>query len=311
MEKPNLLFLIPLPESFMDRVREHFNCYVYAQLDEKAFAQLAPTVRGVVASAESSVSGELIRQLPALEIISVMGVGYDGIDLEAANKQGVVVTTTPGVSTDDIADFAMGLLLCAARRILTADQFVRKGEWANGRFPMTGRVSGGRMGIVGLGRIGKAVAIRAEAFGMSVAYTGRSEKTEEPYRWCDNVEALAESVDHLVVCASAGPETEGMINEQVLAKLGPKGVLVNIARGTIVDEEALISALREGKILAAGLDVFCDEPHVPKALKELPNVVLTPHMASTTEATVFAMLDLTLENLTTYFSGASVQNKVN
>ena len=180
-----------------------------------------------------------------------------------------------------------------------------------GRYPMTGRVFGKRMGIVGLGHIGKAVVLRAEAFGMSIAYTGRARKSDESYTWYDDAKALAADVDFLVVCASAGPETQGMINEDVLTALGPRGVLVNIARGTIVDEKALISALQEGKILAAGLDVFSDEPHVPQALKDLPNVVLTPHIASTTEATVQAMLALTFENLVTYFSGKSVSNQVN
>lgn len=311
MTKPNLLFLIPLPDSVISGLSKDYNCHLYTELDDQQFESLAPAVRGMVASAESTVPGALIRQLPALEIISVMGVGYDGIDLDAARAQKVCVTTTPGISTDDIADFAMGLLLCAARQILNADHFVRSGEWTKGRFPMTGRVFGRRMGIVGLGRIGKAVAVRAAAFGMSIAYTGRSAKPELPYRWCDDLEELAASVDYLVVCASAGPETHGMINQAVLTQLGPSGVLVNIARGTIVDEDALIWALREGKILAAGLDVFCDEPDVPQALKDLPNVVLTPHIASTTEATVYAMMNLTLANLATYFAGEPLLNQVN
>ncbi|MGO1499918.1 MAG: NAD(P)-dependent oxidoreductase, partial [Marinobacter sp.] len=211
----------------------------------------------------------------------------------------------------DIADFAMTLLLCATRQVLAADQFVRRGEWVKARYPMTAGVFGRRIGIVGLGRIGKAVALRAQAFGMSIAYTGRTPKTELSYRWCNDVRALAASVDYLVVCASGGPDTHGMIDETVLAGLGPSGVLVNIARGSIVDEDALISALRDGKILAAGLDVFCDEPHVSQALTDLPNVVLTPHMASTTESTVQAMLDLNFNNLAAHFSGTPVLNQVN
>ena len=284
---------------------------MHSALDKQQFLAIAPSVRAIVSSAESTVPGELIAKLPALEIISVLGVGYDGVDLDAARKHNVCVTNTPGLSTEDIADFTMGLLLCAARQIHTADQYVRNGEWVQGRYPMTGRVFGGRMGIVGLGRIGKAVALRAEAFGMSIAYTGRSKKPDETYAWHDDVKALAADVDFLVICASAGPETQGMINEEVLTALGPRGVLINIARGSIVDEKALICALQEGKILAAGLDVFSDEPHVPQALKDLPNVVLTPHMASTTEATVQAMFALTFENLATYFSGQPVLNQVN
>lgn len=308
--KPTLLLLCPLPDSFMVRLREHFDCHWYSLLDEKCFMALAPTVRGIVATAESSVPRVLIARLPVLEIISVLGVGYDGIDLEAAREHNVRVTHTPGLSTEDIADFAIALLLCAARQVLTADRFVRRGEWAAGRHPMTARVFGGRMGIVGLGRIGRAVALRAQAFGMSIAYTGLTPKADVHYRWCNDVQALAASVDYLVVCASGGADTHGMINAAVLAELGPGGVLINIARGSIVDEHALVEALRERKILAAGLDVFCDEPHVSPALLALPNVVLTPHMASTTNATVQAMLDLTLDNLATHFAGEPVLTQV-
>lgn len=309
--KPTLLLLSALPHSLMERLHEHFDCYLQSQLDEKQAISLAPTVRGIVATAESTVTREQIARLPALEIISVLGVGYEGIDLEAARDHNVCVTHTPGLSTEDIADFAMALLLCAARQVLSADRFVRRGEWTAGRHPMTARVFGGRMGIVGLGRIGRAVALRAQAFGMSIAYTGRTPKADVPYRWCNDVQALAASVDYLVVCASGGSDTHGMINAAVLAELGHRGVLINIARGSIVDEDALVEALRDRKILAAGLDVFCDEPRVSQALRELPNVVLTPHMASTTEATVQAMLDLAFDNLATNFSGRNVLTQVN
>lgn len=310
MKKPNILLLTYLPDSLIARLGKEFNCHLYAQLDANQLLTLAPSVRGIIASAESSVPRKLMAQLPALEIISIIGVGYDGIDLDAAREHNICVTHTPGLSTQDIADFTMGLLLCTARQILSADHFVRRGAWATGRYPMTGRVFGSRMGIVGLGRIGKAVALRAQAFGMSIAYTGRTEKADLPYHWYNNAEELAAHVDYLVVCASAGPDTHAMINQAVLSKLGPKGILINIARGSIVDEGALISALSEGQILAAGLDVFCDEPHIPQALKDLPNVVLTPHIASTTEATVKAMLDLAFDNLATYFSGEPVLHQV-
>nr|WP_298380764.1 2-hydroxyacid dehydrogenase [uncultured Halomonas sp.] len=309
--KPTLLLHSRLPDSLTDRLHRQFDCHLYSQLDEKQFTALAHTVRGIVATAESTVSRALMARLPSLEIISVLGVGYDGIDLEAAREHNVRVTHTPGLSTEDVADFAMALLLCASRQVLAADRFVRQGEWSAGRHPMTSRVFGGRIGIVGLGRIGRAVALRAQAFGMSIAYTGRTPKADLPYHWHNDVQALAASVEYLVVCASGGSDTHAMINETVLAKLGPHGVLVNIARGSIVDEDALVSALREGKILAAGLDVFRDEPYVSQALKDLPNVVLTPHMASTTDATVQAMLDLTFDNLVTHFAGEPLSTQVN
>jgi len=306
MTKPAVLLLSRLPEALGERLRARFDCHEQAQLDTAGLQALAPLLRGIVATGESVVTRELMGRLPALEIISVLGVGYDGIDMEAARKRGICVTHTPGISTNDIADFAMALLLSAARQVISADRFVRRGDWSAGRYPMTRSVSGARLGIVGLGRIGTAVASRALAFGMDIAYTGRAPKADVAYRWCSDTLSLAASVDFLVVCASAGPATRALINGEVLAALGPAGVLVNVARGSIVDEQALVAALRERKILAAGLDVFCDEPRVPAELLELENVVLTPHMASTTGATVQAMLDLTFANLAAHFDGLPV-----
>ena len=308
--KPTLLLLSPLPASLNDRLAAHFDCHEQSQLDEQSAIALAPVVRGIIATGESILTREEIARWPALEIIAVLGVGYDGIDLGAAHDYNVRVTHTPGLSTEDIADFAMALLLCATRQLLSADRFVRQGGWTSSRYPTTRRVSGGRMGIVGLGRIGSALAVRAEAFGMSIAYTGRTQKTGVPYRWYSDVQGLAADVDFLVICATGGPATQALVNGAVLDALGPTGVLVNIARGTIVDEEALVRALREGKILAAGLAVFRDEPRVPAALLELPNVVLSPHMASTTEATVRAMADLVFDNLAAHFSGQPVLTPV-
>ena len=304
--KPAVLLVSRLPDSLVGRLRERFDCHLLADLDAAGLAALAPRLRGMVATGESVVARELIDRLAALEVISVLGVGYDGIDMAAARERKVVVTHTPGLSTDDIADFAMALLLAAARQVVNADRFVRSGGWTAGRFPMTRRVSGARLGIVGLGRIGLAVATRAQAFGMDIAYNGRSPKADVGYRWCIDARTLAASVDFLVVCASGGADTRALIDGDVLAALGPTGVLVNIARGSIVDEDALVAALRERTILAAGLDVFCHEPHVPEGLLALDNVVLTPHMASTTDATVKAMFDLAFDNLAAHFDGLPV-----
>ena len=304
--KPAVLLVSRLPDPLVGRLRERFDCHLLADLDAAGLAALAPRLRGMVATGESVVARELIDRLAALEVISVLGVGYDGIDMAAARERKVVVTHTPGLSTDDIADFAMALLLAAARQVVNADRFVRSGGWTTGRFPMTRRVSGARLGIVGLGRIGRAVATRAQAFGMDIAYTGRTPKADVAYRWFDGAQTLASSVDFLVVCASGGAETRALIDGDVLAALGPTGVLVNIARGSIVDESALVKALREHTILAAGLDVFSSEPNVAQELLALDNVVLTPHMASTTGATVQAMLDLTFDNLAAFFDGLPV-----
>lgn len=310
MTKPAVLLVSRLPEPLAGRLRERFDCHALADVDAAGLQALAPQLRGMVATGESLVNRALMASLPALEVISVLGVGYDGIDMAAARERGICVTHTPGLSTDDIADFAMALLLAAARQVVNADQFVRRGDWSTGRFPMTRRVSGARLGIVGLGRIGRAVAQRALAFGMEIAYTGRTAKADAPYRWCSDAQTLAASVDFLVVCASGGADTRALVNADVLAALGPSGVLVNIARGSIVDEDALITALRERQILAAGLDVFCHEPHVPPALLALDNVVLTPHMASTTGATVQAMFDLTFANLAAHFDALPVPTPV-
>lgn len=304
--KPAVLLVSHLPDSLAGWLRERYECHFLADLGDAGLAALAPRLRGMVATGESVVARELMARLPALEIISVLGVGYDGIDMVAARERGVCVTHTPGLSTDDIADFALALLLAAARQVVNADRFVRSGGWTSGRFPMTRRVSGARLGIVGLGRIGRAVATRAQAFGMDIAYTGRTPKDDVTYQWCDNASTLAASVDFLVVCASGGVDTRALIDSDVLAALGPAGVLVNIARGSIIDEDALVEALRERTILAAGLDVFCHEPHVAGGLLALDNVVLTPHMASTTSATVQAMFELALDNLAAHFDGLPV-----
>ena len=310
MTKPAVLLVSRLPEPLGGRLRARFDCHALADLDAAGLQALAPQLRGMVATGESVVSRALMASLPALEVISVLGVGYDGIAMAAARERGICVAHTPGLSTHDIADFAMALLLAAARQVVNADQFVRHGDWSTGRHPMTRRVSGARLGIVGLGRIGRAVAQRALAFGMEIAYTGRTAKADVSYRWCSDALTLAASVDFLVVCASGGADTRALVNADVLAALEPSGVLVNIARGSIVDEDALITALRERQILAAGLDVFCHEPHVPQGLLVLDNVVLTPHMASTTGATVQAMFDLTFDNLAAHFDGLPVPTPV-
>lgn len=308
--KPTILLLSRFPEALDGRLRACFDCHEFARLGDERFMALASKARAIVASAESCVPRALIERLPALEIIAVLGVGYDGIDLETARERKVCVTHTPDVSTDDIADFAMALLLSTARQVVTADGFVRRGEWLAGRHRLTARVSGRRIGILGMGRIGRAVAVRALAFGMSVAYTGPTPKNDLAYRWCSDARALAASVDYLVVCASGGTGTHGLVDRAVLAALGPSGILVNVARGSIVDEDALLAALRERTILAAGIDVFRDEPRVPTALMELDNVVLTPHMASTTADALHAMSELLFANLAAHFAGRPVLTPV-
>lgn len=273
------------------------------QSDPVAFAALAPRIRAVAASGEAKVPRALIDQMPALEIISVFGVGYDGIDVQAARERGVPVTNTPDVLTDDVADMGMGLLLAVARRIAQADRFVRASEWSHGRMVLGRKVSGARLGIVGLGRIGLAIARRAEGFGMSVAYTARHEKPATAFRYYPTPQALAVQVDFLMVITPGGDATRGLINEQVLTALGPQGYLINVARGSVVDQGALIRALDQGLIAGAALDVFENEPRVPAELCARDDVVLTPHVGSATWQTRRAMADLAFGNLQAHFAG--------
>jgi len=270
----------------------------------------AAKIRGYAASGESKVPADLIAQLPALEIISVMGVGYDGVDVEAAKSRGIMVTHTPDVLNDDVADLAIGLMLCAARQLPQADEFVHAGKWANGPMPLQRKMSGARLGLVGMGRIGQAIAKRAEAFGMSIAYTSRTAKAELPYRFHADVRDLARESDFLVLITPGGAGTRKMINAEVLEALGKKGILVNVARGSVVDEAALIDALQRGVIGGAGLDVFENEPTVPQALRDMPHVVLTPHVGSATAQTRKAMADLAMDNLRLHFAGKPVKTAV-
>ena len=304
--RSDLLLLTPVPPSMRESLNPHFELHDDAALDAQSRKALASKVRALLCNAQSVVTGAQMQQWPALEMIAVIGVGTDGIDLQAAAQLGIQVCNTPEVSTEDIADHTWALLLAATRQIVHAHQFVQQGHWLKGRHALTLRFSGRRLGIVGLGRIGSAVARRAQAFDMAIAYTGRSPKPEAAYRWYDTVQELAANVDFLVVCASGGPQTRGLIDETVLQALGPQGVLVNIGRGSIVDEAALIKALQTRAIAAAALDVFSDEPHVPQALMDLPNVVLTPHMASSTQKGLLAMLEQTQKQLLEYFAPAEL-----
>ncbi|HEY8049452.1 MAG TPA: 2-hydroxyacid dehydrogenase [Ramlibacter sp.] len=270
----------------------------------------ASKIRGYAASGESKVPADLIAQLPALEIISVMGVGYDGVDVAAAKARGIMVTHTPDVLNDDVADLAIGLMLCASRQLPQANDFVHHGKWVNGPMPLARKMSGARLGLVGMGRIGQAIAARALAFGMSVAYTARTGKQHLPYKFHADVRHLARESDFLVVITPGGAGTLKLVNAEVLEALGTKGILVNVARGSVVDEAALIDALQRGVIGGAGLDVFESEPNVPQALRDMPNVVLTPHIGSATTQTRRAMADLAVDNLLAHFAGQPVKTPV-
>jgi hydroxypyruvate reductase len=311
MTSPDVLVAARLWPPMMDSLRAAFQVHDRVhQTDPTAFAAIAPRVRAIAASGESKVPRELIAQLPALEVISVFGVGYDGIDVAAARERGIDVTHTPNVLNDEVADLALALVLCVARRIPQADRYVREGKWSSGPMPLARKVSGARLGIVGLGRIGMAIARRAAAFDMSIAYTARSEKVGVGYRYFPSAAALAAEVDFLVVITPGGAGTHKLIDAAVLRALGKDGYLVNVARGSVVDEAALIEALGNGTIAGAGLDVFENEPNVPEALRALDNVVLTPHVGSATWQTRRAMADLAFGNLEAHFAGRPLLSPV-
>ena len=313
--RPEILAVARMPPTLSSQLAAAFTVHERLhELDPAALAAAAPRIRAVVGGGESKVSAELIGQLPALEMISVMGVGYDGIDVAAAKARGVMVTHTPNVLNDDVADLAIGLMLSAARQLPAADRHVREGKWPQGPMPLARKMSGARLGLVGMGRIGQAIAHRAQAFGMSIAYTSRSPKAGLPHRYLPSAEALAAESDFLVVITPGGAGTRKLIDAKVLAALGgsspQKGILVNVARGSVVDEAALIDALERGVIAGAGLDVFESEPQVPERLRALPQVVLTPHVGSATQGTRQAMADLAFTNLQLHLNSQPVRTPV-
>jgi lactate dehydrogenase-like 2-hydroxyacid dehydrogenase len=271
---------------------------------EATLAAIAANVRAVVSTwVTARVDAELMRRLPKLEIVAGFGVGYDHIDAAWAGQHGIVVTHTPGVLDEDVADIAIALTLAATRRLPQAERHLREGRWPSGAFPLTASLRGRVMGVLGLGRIGKKIARRAEAFGLRIAYHGRHKQEDVAYAYYPTPLALAEACDILMVTAPGGPETRHVVDARVLAALGSNGVLVNIARGSLVDEAALIAALSDGVILAAGLDVYEREPSVPAELIALDNVVLLPHVGSATRHSRTAMANLVVDNLLSWVDG--------
>ncbi len=261
-------------------------------------------IRGVaVAGGHVRIDGTLLDTLPALEIVSSLGVGYDHVDAKEAARRGVVVTHTPDVLTGEVADLAMCLLLSTIRQIPQADRYLRAGHWLKGAMPLTTTLRERKVGILGLGRIGKAIAKRLDACDVTVEYHGRKPQEGVPYRYHATLLGLARECDVLLVVASGGAETHHMVNAEVLKALGPEGILINVGRGTVVDEAALVEALKNKTILSAGLDVFENEPHVPPALIAMDHVVLLPHVGSASVYTRKAMAQLVVDNLVAWFDG--------
>jgi lactate dehydrogenase-like 2-hydroxyacid dehydrogenase len=305
---PEILITASLPPFLRDPLRASYRCHdlVHAADPAALLAAEGPRVRGLVQSGGTVTPTTLLDELPNLGIISVFGVGYDGVPVDYCRQRGIMVAHTPDVLTDDVADVATALVLMTARGFVAADRFVRSGQWLAGAPPLTTCLGGKKAGVLGLGRIGRAIARRLEAMGMSIAYTTRRPQPDVPWRHVPDLRALAAEVDFLIVACPGGPATSKLVDANVLAALGPKGTLVNIARGSIVDEPALVAALQAGTIRGAGLDVFAAEPNVPAALLALDNVVLLPHVGSATRETRQAMADLCRANLDAWFAGKPV-----
>ena len=311
MEKTPALILAPLPDFLMQPLHSAHVCHDYFHAQDKAglLAQVGAEIRSIVMNGGTVTPVALLEQLPKLEIMSVFGVGYDGVPVDWCQAHGIRVTNTPDVLTEDVADTASALVLMTSRRLIAANRFLHAGAWLKGAFPLAHALRGKLAGIVGLGRIGKAIAHRLEAHGMRIAYHGRS-KQDVSWEYVGSLTALAQAVDFLVVACPGGADTKHLINAEVLAALGVKGTLINIARGSVVDESALITALQHGTIRGAGLDVFENEPQVPEALLQCENAVLLPHLGSGTHETRAEMARLVVENLAAHFSGVALLTPV-
>ena len=270
---------------------------------EGAIAARGPAIRAITTRGRDRIGEEMLARLPAVELIANFGVGYDSIDLEAARRHGIVVTNTPEVLNDEVADLAMALLLATVRQIPQADRFVRSGRWLQGNFPLGPTLRDRTVGLIGMGRIGRRIAQRLRAFEVPIVYHSRAPQADLPYRHYPDLRAMATEVDTLLAILPGGAATRKLVDASVLAALGPRGIFLNVARGSVVDEPALIEALRSKTILAAGLDVFADEPRVPQALLELENVVLLPHVGSATHHTRGLMGKLVVDNIVSWFEG--------
>ncbi|WP_137176536.1 2-hydroxyacid dehydrogenase [Roseomonas sp. AR75] len=303
--KPGVLVVGELPAWDLEALTERFDVHLYYAAEDKdgMVARNRETIRAIATKGEVGASAALMDALPKLEIIGCYGVGYDLIDVPAAKARGIRVTNTPDVLTEEVADMAMGLLLAAARRIPAGDAWVRDGSWkSKGSMPLQTRVWGKRIGIVGLGRIGAAIARRAEAFRMPIAYSARQKK-DVAYDWYATPAAMAPHVDILMVSAAGGAATKGLVDKAAIDALRPGAIFCNVSRGTVVDEAALLAALREKRIAAAGLDVFLNEPDIDPEFLTFDHVVLQPHAASATVETRKDMGRLMRENLEAQMDG--------
>jgi lactate dehydrogenase-like 2-hydroxyacid dehydrogenase len=305
LKNVDVLMLSPMMPLIMEGIGREFSLHKAWEAPDRdaLIKELGPRVRGLAPGSHYHVDGALMERLPKLEIIANFGVGYDTIDAAEARRRGILVTNTPDVLTEEVADLAVGLLIATVRQLPQVDRYLRAGKWLEKPYPLTATLRGRKVGILGLGRIGKAVAKRLEAFGLDIAYHGRKPQSDVSHRYYPTLVGMAKEVDVLMCVAPGGGETKGMVNAEVMRALGPEGVLINVGRGSVVDERALAEALRKKEILTAGLDVFEDEPKVPKELIAMDHIVLLPHVGSASVHTRNAMGQLVVDNLKSWFSG--------
>jgi hydroxypyruvate reductase len=312
MSRPRVLQIGPVSSRLDAGMAEQHSAHpLWKEADTQAFlAKNGPAFGAAVTSARHGFTAALMDRLPNLKAICSHGVGYDSIDVEAARRRSILVSNTPDVLNDCVADLTLGLMIAVARQFGEGERLIRSGQWPKGELGLGVRVSHKRLGIVGLGRIGKAVARRAIGFGMEVRYHNRKPADGETFAYEPALEGLARWADFLVLTCAGGPATRNLISTPQLEALGSKGILINVSRGSVVDEPALIAALQNGVIGGAGLDVYASEPTVPKALMELPNVVLIPHIGSATVETRRAMEDLVFRNLAEFISAGRLVTPV-
>jgi lactate dehydrogenase-like 2-hydroxyacid dehydrogenase len=312
MSKPEIVLVAPMMPTVMEVLGQRYTVHrLYQAEDPAAFlAEVGGAVRAIATNGHAGADAALMDALPELEIIASYGVGYDAVDVPHALARGVTVTNTPDVLNDDVANLAVGLLLASSRDIVSGDRHVRNRRWLQGDMPLSRGIRNKPVGILGLGRIGKNIARKLEVFGCDLAYHGRRAQTDQPYRYYPDLVEMARDCDYLIVICPASPETQGLVGRAVIDALGPEGTLINVARGSIVDEPELVQALTDGRLGAAALDVFADEPRVPDALFDMDNVILQPHVGSATGETRQAMGDLVLKNLALHFDGEPVATPV-
>jgi lactate dehydrogenase-like 2-hydroxyacid dehydrogenase len=312
LKNVDVLMLSPMMPLIMEGIGQAFDLHKAWEAPDRdaLIAELAPRIRGLAPGSHYHVDGALMDKLPKLEIIANFGVGYDTIDAAEAGRRGVIVTNTPDVLTEEVADLAVGLLIATVRQLPQVDRYLRAGKWLEKAYPLTATLRGRKIGILGLGRIGKEIATRCQAMKMRVVYHGRSRQHDEPYIFYDSLTDMARDSDWLVIIAPGGKGTEKIVSREVLEALGPEGFVVNMARGTLIDEAAMLELLTSKKLGGAALDVFEKEPQVPEGFFALDNVVLSPHQGSATHQTRNKMGDLVVANIAAHFAGEPLLSAV-